>query len=55
MALNNTLMMVQMGYPTGASEVRSQMDIMDKTLGTISIKNDRTTPRGRPSGPHQRK
>ena len=52
MAITNTLMMVQAGFPTGVCVVRSRRDITDKVKEAEGGKHIGHSPRGRTPGPH---
>lgn len=52
MAITNTLMMVQAGFPTGMCVVRSRSDIIEKVKESVDAKHIKHIPRGRTPGPH---
>ena len=54
MALTNTLMIVQTGFPTGVCEVCSRENDYRQGQGDPSAKHIGQTPRGRPSEPHHK-
>ncbi len=53
MAITNTLMMVQAGFPTGVYVVRSRRNITDKAEAALGVKHIGHSPRDRTPEPRQ--
>lgn len=51
MAMTNTLMMVQAGFPTGVCVVRSRKTITEKAEMDVGVWHMKTAPRGRTPEP----